>query len=59
MSQNTASQPSTQTQAEPSEYDTFKDGLRQIMSVSKTDIDKREAKYQEEQQQKKKVKKAG
>lgn len=34
----------------PSEYNTFKDGLRQIMSVPKAEIDKREAEYQKQQQ---------
>jgi len=38
--------------AETSEYETFKTGLRQILSVPKSEIDKREAEYQEQQQQK-------
>ena len=52
-------QPATQRHIKPSAYDTFKDGLRQIMSVPKAEIDKRETEYQEQQQQKKNSKKAG
>ena len=38
--------------AEPSEYETFKTGLRQILSVPKTEIDRREAEWQKAQEQK-------
>lgn len=47
------------TPIELSEYETFKAGLWQIMSVPKTEIDNREAEYQKQQQQKKQAKKAG
>ncbi len=40
-------------------YDTFKGSLRQVMSVPKSEIDKREAEYQKQQQKKKQTKKAG
>lgn len=38
--------------AEPSEYETFKTGLRQILSVPKSEIDRREADWQKAQEQK-------
>jgi len=38
--------------AEPSEYETFKTGLRQILSVPKSEIDRREAEWQKAQAQK-------
>lgn len=38
--------------AEPSEYETFKAGLRQVLSVPKSEIDRREAEWQKAQAEK-------
>lgn len=43
--------------AEPSEYETFKAGLRQILSVPKAEIDRREAEWQKQQADKRRAKK--
>jgi len=40
-----------------SEYDRFKAGLRQVLSVRKEELDRREAEWQRQQQDKKKPKK--
>ncbi len=42
----------TRPAAEPSEYETFKAGLRQILSVPKSEIDKREAEWKKAQEKK-------
>ena len=52
------SKPPNSPPAEPSEYETFKSGLRQILSVPKSEIDRREAEWQKAQEQKTTRKKA-
>lgn len=47
-----ASQQPPAEPTKPSEYETFKNGLRQIMSVPKSEIDRREADWQKAQQPK-------
>lgn len=49
---DTSQQQTSKQPAEPSEYETFKMGLRQILSVPKSEIDQREADWQKTQQQK-------
>lgn len=50
-----AEQPNTQSSL--TEYDRFKAGLRQVLSVPKEELDRREAEWQHQQAEKKKQKK--
>jgi len=45
--------------AEPSEYERFKAGLRQILNVPKKEIDRREVEWQQQREQQKKAKSTG
>ena len=49
---NTGEQRPDNQPAESSEYETFKTGLRQILSVPKSEIDRHEADWQKAQEQK-------
>ena len=45
--------PPVTAQNDPTEYDRFKAGLKQILSVSKEELDRREAEWRRERQAKK------
>jgi hypothetical protein len=57
MKQNAPTLDSGLDVSTPSEHDRFKEGLRQILSVSKDELDRREAEWRREQEAKKKRKK--
>jgi len=49
---NTGQQRPNEQPTGPSEYETFKAGLRQVLSVPKSEIDRREAEWQKAQAEK-------